>query len=237
MSYSLVAVKRSAKGPKTRSAGQIPAVIYGAELPSASLAVEPAQFIKLYNEAGSASLIDMIVDGQNAGKAIVQEVQFDPVSDRIVHVDFRRIDMNKEMTTSVELRFVGEVPVIKASGGTLVTNLSEVEVTCLPKDLVSHIDIDVTGLTSFEQTITVKDIKVPSGIKIISPAPEALVAKPTPALTEEEIKAMEEASKAPVDLSKIESATKKKEAEEEGAAEDGKKDAKEAAPKKDAKKE
>ena len=235
MSYSLVAVKRSAKGPKARSAGQIPAVIYGAGSTPESLAVEPSQFIKLYNEAGSASLIDIIVDVKDTGKAIVQDVQFDPVTDRIVHVDFRRIDINKEMTKNVELRFVGEVPVIKASGGTLVTNLSEVEVKCLPKDLVSHIDIDVTGLTSFEQTITVKDIKVPAGIKIVSPAPEALVAKPTPALTEEEIKAMEDASKAPVDLSKIESATKKKETEEEGAAEEGKKDSKDAAPKKDAK--
>jgi large subunit ribosomal protein L25 len=231
MSYSLVAVKRSTKGPKTRSAGQIPAVIYGADLSAESLALEPVQFKKMYSEAGSASLIDMIVDGKDAGKALVQEVQYDPISGRIVHVDFRRINMNKEMTANVALRFVGEVPVIKASGGTLVMNISEVEVKCLPKDLVSHIDIDVTGLTSFDHSITIKDIKTPAGIKIISPAPEALVAKPTPALTEDEIKAMEEASKAPVDLSKIESATKKKEADEEAAPEDAKKDVKEPAKK------
>ncbi len=231
MSYSLVAVKRSTKGPKTRSSGQIPAVIYGADLSAESLAVEPIQFKKMYSEAGSASLIDMIIDGKDAGKALVQEVQYDPISGRIVHVDFRRINMNKEMTAKVALRFVGEVPVIKASGGTLVMNISEVEVKCLPKDLVSHIDIDVTGLTSFEHSITIKDIQAPAGIKIMSPAPEALVAKPTPALTEDEIKAMEEASKAPVDLSKIESATKKKEADEEAMSEDAKKDAKEPAKK------
>lgn len=226
MSYSLVALKRKTNGPKTRAGGQIPAVIYGAGMPSESLAVEPAQFIKLYNDAGSASLIDMTVDGKSEGKALVQEVQFDPVTDRIMHVDLRRIDMNKEMTATVELRFMGEVPVIKASGGTLVTHVSEVEVTCLPKDLVSHIDIDVTGLTSFEQSITVKDIKVPQGIVITSPAAEALVAKPTPALTEDEIKALEDAAKAPVDLSKIESSVKKKEADEDAAPEDAKKEAK-----------
>lgn len=232
MSYSLVAVKRSTNGPKTRAVGQIPAVIYGAELAAESLAVESVQFKKLFNEAGSASLIDMIVDGKAAGKALVQEVQYDPINDRITHIDFRRINMNKEMTATVELRFVGEVPVIKASGGTLVMNIAEVEVKCLPKDLVSHIDIDVTHLTSFEQTITIKDIKVPAGITITSPAAEALVAKPTPALTEDEIKAMEEASKAPVDLSKIESAAAKKKETEEGAAtEEGKKDAKEPAKK------
>lgn len=228
MSYSLVALKRAVKGPKTRELGQIPAVVYGSNIAPESLAVEYPQFAKLYKEAGEASLVDLLINGQDAGKVIVQEVQHDPISDRIIHVDLRRIDMNKEMTATVELRFVGEAPIIKASGGTLATSIDTVEVKCLPKNLVSHIDVDISGLVSYDVAVKVSDLKVPAGITITDPTSDSLVVKATPALTEEEIKAMEEASKAPVDLSKIEvAAAKKKESDEAAPAEgDAKKEAK-----------
>lgn len=213
MAFTLNAVLRKEKGEKVRYAGQLPAVVYGAGNSTESLSLSPQEFLKLYKEAGDSSLIDLVLDGKLAGKVLVQEVQADPVSSRVMHVDFRRIDMNKEMQAPVVLKFVGEAPIIKSSGGTMVTTVSTVEVKCLPKDLVSHIDVDISGLISYDQVIKIKDIKLPTGIKIVSPNAEDLVLKPTRALTEEEIKAMEEASKAPVDLSKIESAGKKKEEE------------------------
>jgi large subunit ribosomal protein L25 len=220
MSYSLVATKRSEKGSKSREKGQIPGIVYGKGTESVSVAVEYAPFVKLYRTAGEASLIDLNINGENQGKVLVQDVQHDPVSDEIVHIDLRRIDMNKAMTATVQLVFVGEAPIIKEAGGTLVTALQEVEVECLPKDLVSRIEIDISKLKTFDDSIAVKDLAVPSGIKITSPEESTLVVKATPAMTEDEIKALEEASKTPVDLSAIESAGKKKEEEgEEGAAE------------------
>ncbi len=215
MSHSLVALTRSGRADVTRASGQIPGTLYGGTLPPASIAVDLQQFTKLYSEAGESTLIDLTVDGKSAGKVLVQDVQHDPLTSRLIHLDLRRIDMNKELTAPVELRFVGEAPVIKASGGTLVTTLNTVTVKCLPKDLVSHIDVNISTLASYDVSIAVKDIVVPAGIAIIEPAPEALVVKAAPAITEEEIKAMEEAGKAPVDLSKIESAVKKKEKEDE----------------------
>lgn len=219
MSYLLNAVARKSKGELVRAAGQLPAVIYGAGSDTLSLALVPQEFLKLYKEAGDSSLIDLVLDGKNVGKVLVQEVQSDPVSNRIIHVDLRRIDMNKEMTAPVTLHFIGEAPVVKASGGTLVTNLNTVEVRCLPKDLVSHIDVDVSVLASFEDVIKVKDLKLSAGITIVSPHGDDLVAKAARALTEDEIKAMEAAATEPADLSKIEVAGKKK--EEEGEAEEG----------------
>ena len=219
MTFTLNAVLRKEKGEKIRWSGQLPAVVYGAGDKTESLAVSPQEFLKLYKEAGDSSLIDLVLDGKNSGKVLVQEVQADPVSNRIIHVDLRRIDMNKAMTAPVVLKFVGEAPVIKASGGTLVTTITTVEVKCLPKDLVSHIDVDISGLVSFENIIKIKDLKLPAGITIVNPHAEDLVAKATRALTEDEIKAMEEAGKEAVDLTKIESAGKKKEEEgEEGEA-------------------
>lgn len=218
MSYSLVATKRAEKGEKTRAQGQIPGVVYGKGSESVSVAVDYASFIKLYRSAGEASLIDLSINGEQQGKVLIQEVQHDPVSDEIIHLDLRRIDMNKLMTATVQLTFVGEAPIIKEAGGTLVTALSEVEVECLPKDLIARIDVDVSGLKSFDDSIAVKDLVIPSGVKVIAPEETTLVVKAAPAMTEEEIKALEEAGKAQVDLSQIESAGKKKEEEaEEGA--------------------
>lgn len=219
MKFKLSANSRTEKGEKVRTKTVLPAVVYGMGGPATSVTINYDEFAKLYAEAGEASLIDLLLGDKAEGKVLIQDIAYDPVSDRIVHVDLRRIDMNKEMTATVELRFIGESPVIKAQGGTLMRNLESVEVECLPKDLVSHIDVDLTVLKTFDDVIKIKDLVIPAGITITSPHAEDLIAKATAALTEDEIKAMETAA-VPVDLGKIEVAGKKKEEEgEEGAAE------------------
>lgn len=219
MTFKLMVGERTDKGEKIRTKTILPAVVYGMGLPAVSVSLNHDEFVRLYNEAGEASLIDLFFGDKADGKVLIQDIQYDPVSDRVVHVDLRRIDMNKEMTATVELRFVGEAPVIKEQGGTLMRNVADVEVKCLPKDLVSHIDIDLSVLKTFDDVIKIKNLNVPAGINITNPHAEDLVVKAAPALTEEEIKAMETAA-APADLSKIEQAGKKKEEEgEEGAVE------------------
>jgi large subunit ribosomal protein L25 len=224
MAFKLSANTRTVKGEKVRTKTVLPAVVYGMGATAASVTLNYDEFAKLFAEAGEASLIDLLISDKAEGKVLVQDVQYDPVSDRMIHVDLRRIDMNKELTATVELRFVGEAPVIKEQGGTLMRNLESVEVKCLPKDLVSHIDVDITALKTFDDVIKIKNLVVPAGIIITNPHAEDLIAKATAALTEEEIKAMEEASK-PADLTKIEVAGKKKEEEGEEGAEAGKPEA------------
>ncbi len=217
MVYKLQAKLREVRGDKSRTVQELPAVIYGAEKDSQALSLSTSEFVKLYEAAGESSLIDLAVDGKEDGKVLVQEVQLDPLSGRIMHVDLRRINMNKPMTATVELHFIGESPAVKASGGTLVRTLEEVEVECLPKDLVSHLDIDLSVLATFDDVVKVKDLRLPEGIQITSPNAEDLVVKATPALTEEEIKKMEEEAAA-MDVSKIEDVKEKKVGEgEEGA--------------------
>src|SRR3989344_2288806 len=216
MTFKLSASTRTVKGEKVRTKTVLPAVVYGMGGSAASVTMNYDEFAKLFAEAGEASLIDLLVGDKAEGKVLVQDIQYHPVSDRMIHVDLRRIDMNKEMTATVELRFVGEAPVIKEQGGTLMRNLESVEVKCLPKDLVSHIDVDLTVLKTFDDVVKIKNLIVPAGITITNPHAEDLIAKATAALTEEEIKAMEESAK-PADLTKIEVAGKKKEEEgEEG---------------------
>ena len=197
-----------------RTSSVLPAVVCGANQDSLSLTVDYNEFEKLYNEAGSASLIDLEIDGQVKDKVLIHEFQLDPRTDRFMHVDLRRIEMGKAMTAMVGLEFLGESGAVKEFGGTLVKNVDEVEVRCLPKDLVSQIEVDLSVLKTFEDVIRIKDLVLPVGITILSPGPEDAVAKAIPALTEEQLKAMDEQT---ADISAVQDAKEKKEKEGEEA--------------------
>lgn len=217
MTFLLNATKRTTRGDKARTATEIPAILYGAGGDPINVSLQYSEFAKLQHDASESSLIDLSVDGAAAGKILLQDVQFDPVSGRITHADLRRIDMSKPIIAKVELKFIGEAPAIKELGGTLVHNVNELEVRCLPADLVSYIEVNINGLKTFADMIKVKDLPVPATITVLAPKPENVVAKAQAALTEEQIKAMEESSTAAADLTKIEVAGKKKEEEEVAA--------------------
>ncbi|OGH88798.1 MAG: hypothetical protein A3J93_01775 [Candidatus Magasanikbacteria bacterium RIFOXYC2_FULL_42_28] len=225
MTYQLSAMLRVKKPETVRAEHGIPAEVYGVTKENQSLVLPYNEFFKIYKDASESSLLDLTVDGKDAGKVLVQELQFEPVSGKITHVDLRRIDMKKELTVFVELKFVGESPIVKSSGGTLVKNLDRVEVKCLPNDLVEYVEVDLSVLKTFEDSIRVKDLKAPAGVVVTRPQGESVIATAKPALTEDQIKAMEEASKT-ADISKIEVAGKKEEpveGEEGAEAKDGEK--------------
>lgn len=218
MGYILSAVKRAVKGEKVREEGKLPAVVYGAGTDAISLTLDKAAFDKLYEAAGESNLIDFELDGKADGKVLIQSVDRNPINDRVIHVDLRRIDMNKSMTAHVELSFVGEAPAVKELGGILMKNLEAVEVKCLPKDLVSEIVVDVADLKTFSDHVKVGDLKLPAGIEVINPSEDTLVVSVTQPLTDEQIAAMEAENK---DVSKIEVSGAKK--EDEAAATEEKK--------------
>lgn len=214
MTFSISAKKRAGQNlTEVRASGEIPGVVYGGDRKETTpVSVSLSAFTKVYNEAGS-SLIDLTVAGEPAVKVLVQDVQFEPVKSIPTHVDFRQINMNKEMTAMVELVFSGEAPAVKELGGTFAMSVNEVEITCLPKDMVSQIEISIAGLKTFDDAIRIKDIVVPAGI-VINEDAERVLAKVTPPLSEEELKAME--APVAVDLTAIE-VEKKGKKDEEGA--------------------
>jgi large subunit ribosomal protein L25 len=217
--YQLEVKERTEKGEKVRDIKTIPAVLYGAGEDNKSVSLSYKDFVDLYQKAGSSSLIDLSVNDKEAGKVLVQDIQYDPVSNNILHIDFKRIEMNKEMEAPVVLNFIGEALAVKEQGGTLVKNLEEVTVRCLPKDLLAEIEVDLTVLATFDDVIKVKDLIIPETVKVISPSLEDMVAKAIPALSEEELKAMEEAGS---DVGEVEVAgEKKEEGEEAGDEKDG----------------
>ncbi|MFH1292257.1 MAG: 50S ribosomal protein L25 [bacterium] len=211
--YKLLAKKREEKGEKVRGQSLLPAVVYGVGKDTVSLSLVYNDFVKLYDQAGESSLIDLSIDGQDGGKILIQEVQYNPVTDKIAHVDMIRIDMNKEITTMISLNFIGEAPAVKEQGGTLVKNIEEIEVRCLPKDLVSEIKVSLESLKDFDKVIRIKDLNIPAGMTITNLGEENAVAKAVPALTEEQFKAMEDKSG---DVSQVEVPSEKEEEPKEG---------------------
>jgi len=233
MQYKLSVKKREIKGEKMRSRSVIPAVVYGAGKEPISLSLDYNTFVKLNKQVGSSSLIDLSIDEQEVGKILIHDIQYNPVTDLVEHVDLRFIDMNKEITATVPLVFVGESSAIKEQGGNLLKNVNDVEVKCLPKDLISEIKVDLSILKTFDDVIKVKDLPVPESVVITSPDGEGLVAKAAAALSEDQLKAIEDAEAA--DVSEVEvSGEKKEEGEdeaggekkEEGKKEEGKEDGK-----------
>jgi len=222
MTFSITVAKRKeGNAQEVRGQGLVPGVVYGPDRESVAISVDALILEKLYNEAGESSLIDFNLEGEESVKVLVQAVQYDAVKGNIIHVDFRQIRMGVEMNASIDLIFVGESQAVK-EGGTLSTAYESLNVRCLPKDLVTNIEVDLSVLATFDDAIHIADLKLPEGV-IATDDENTLVAKVTPPLTEDQLKAMEEADTSSIDDVEVEG--KKKEDGEE-AGEDKKETAK-----------
>lgn len=224
MNYHLEVEKREKNGTKTREEGKIPGVLYGASLESVSISLNSLSFEKLYKEAGESSLINLKLGEKDLGKVLVKDIQHDPVKGKITHVDLQRIDMNKPLTAYVSLVFVGVAPAVKELGGILVKNVEEVEVECLPKDLVSEISVDLNSLATFDDVIKVGDLKLPNGFVVLSPGIENPIVSVNAPLTDDQIAAME--AENTVDVTKVEVEGDKKDGAVAGENADEKKEQK-----------
>jgi len=209
---------------KIRKEGFVPAILYGKDFDNINLQVDKVLFARLFKEAGSSNIIDLSIDEKNQEKVLIQDVQVDPVTEEIVHIDFYKVNMKQKIKTEIPLEFVGESVLVVEQEGSFITNKSEVSVECLPTDLVNHIKIDISGLTNFEQNIKVVDIKSPNGIEILDD-PEEVVAMVQPPRSEEELEALEEEVIEDVEAVEVEEKGKEdEEGEESVEGEDGDKE-------------
>lgn len=198
---------------QTRSHGLVPGVLYGGPDRSAvAVATKSSAFDKLYATAGTSTLVDCAFAGAASVKVLIQDVQYDPVSGSVLHVDFRQINMTETMRLTVPLEFIGDAPAVRELGGTLVHAVNEVEIECLPTDLVTNITVDVGILATFNDQLTVKDITVPKGITILNNPDDAIAHVEAPR-SEEELAALNQAVEG--DVTKVEVLSEKKKDEEE----------------------
>lgn len=166
-----------------RRSGKLPAVLYGADKTPVTLQLNSREASRTLNRIVGTALIDLDVHGENH-KALVREIQRNFVTDEILHVDFYEVAMDRVMRVYIPLRQVGVAPAVTLLGGILVRGLADIEIECLPGDLVSGIEVDLTVLKAIGDSIHVSDLLVPSTIKVLTHGDEQ-VARVTYASTEE----------------------------------------------------
>ncbi|MDZ7798517.1 MAG: 50S ribosomal protein L25 [Patescibacteria group bacterium] len=185
---------REEKGRQTkklRREEKIPGIIYGHNFKNKNISVDYHDFCDLFEKAGESSLIDLIMGKAKPIKVIVQDIQLDPVSNKIIHVDFHTVKMTEKITTEINLNFVGEAPAVKELGGVLIRNMDKLEIECLPADLIQEIDVNLSVLKTFEDIIYVRDLELPEKITLLEKEDE-VVAKVQKPRSEEELEALEE---------------------------------------------
>jgi large subunit ribosomal protein L25 len=160
---------------RVRVAGKIPAVLYGAGHEAVAVEVDPKHISRiLFSETGHNTIFDVDLGDHSAIKAMVVDWQREPIKDQLIHIDLKRIAMDKALRVSVRVKLIGVPAGVKTAGGILDQVLREVEIECLPADIPNHIDVDVSNLNLFD-AIRVSELPHSDKIKYLN-AEDATVA-------------------------------------------------------------
>lgn len=205
-------IKGDKKNNVLRKEGKITAELYGSDIKNQSLVLDYNEFVKVYGQAGSSSIVEVAAADGKKYSALISETQMHPVSNRFSHVDLRQVSMTKKLETEIELKFIGDALAVK-SGGVFLANKSVLSVRALPADLVNVIEVDVSGLADFDSKIFVKDIKLSKGIEVLDSSDD-LVASIGRQIEEEKPQATAEEEKAAIESVAVEKKGKEETEEE-----------------------
>src|SRR5580658_7462505 len=202
---------------RVRREGKIPAVVYGAGKDAAPISVDPRHVLRiLRSDTGHNTIVDLAMNGGEKTKVMIVDWQYEPIKGHLLHIDLKRIAMDKALQVSVPIMLQGVPAGVKTEGGILEQMLREVEIECLPGDIPSHIDVDVSDLT-FGKVLRVSDLPHNEKLKFLTEANQP-VAHVTS--VKEEVVATPEAVAAEAGVAPAEPEVIKKgkaETEEEGA--------------------
>lgn len=154
---------------RLRAKGRLPAVVYGARQASVAISVDPKQITRiLQSESGHNTIFDLHVDGEKS-RVMIVDWQYDPLKGKLLHIDLKRIAMDERIKVQVPIHLVGEADGVKQQGGILDQVLREVEIECLPGDIPSHINADVSHLV-FGTVLRVADLPHTGSLKFLTDA-------------------------------------------------------------------
>ncbi|MGD0110613.1 MAG: 50S ribosomal protein L25 [Armatimonadota bacterium] len=179
---------------RLRGQGRIPAVVYGREMESLPVSVDAVEFARALPEtAWYSTLLRLKVEDGGAAElsptVMITEVQRDPVRNRLLSVDFHSVSMRERLHTQVPVIHVKQSPGVR-QGGILEHIMHEVLVECLPSDIPEHLEADISGL-GIGDALRVRDLVVPEGVKVLSPADETVIMVIPPVKMEEVAPAVE----------------------------------------------
>ena len=182
----------SAAARRLRSAGWLPAVLNGQKGKSKMIKLNSHDFELILHAHTSENLVlDVAVDGKKPHKVLLKEVQHDAITGDVLHADLVEISMTKKMRVGIPVRLVGEAEGVVQDGGILEHSLREIDVECLPGDIVEEIDLDVTSL-KIGDSLRVSDLKVDSQLTVVTAEDLAIVSVSAPRVEAEEAPAEEE---------------------------------------------
>ena len=197
-------IRREVKALRKREF--LPAVLYGPKIKNLNLQLDLKEFEKVYKQAGESSLISLNVEGQKEKfLVLIHDIQFAPITGKPIHVDFYQPPLKEEIEVTVSIVIEGESIAVKNLGGTLVRNITEIEVKALPQNLPKEIKVNIDKLKTFEDYILISDLQLPQGVKVQRNAKEILISVSPPEKVEEE---------KPIEEKEAEKVEKKEEAEE-----------------------
>jgi large subunit ribosomal protein L25 len=170
---------------RLRRAGRVPAVLYGAVAEPLALSVAPKDVQRVLRaHAGGGVLVNVRLPGEAEPRtAVVRDLQFHPVLETLLHVDFQAVRMDEEITVEVPVHVVGEAAGVKEQSGILQLLLRTVEVACLPTLIPDRLDADVSALR-IHDVLTVAGLRLPEGVRVATPASQAIVTVAPPAVEE-----------------------------------------------------
>jgi large subunit ribosomal protein L25 len=196
-----------------RADGYVPAVVYGSQVEPTAIQVEGRTLQKVLAKAGGNTLIALKIGKREPVLALAREIQRDVIRHNILHVDFYGVVMTERISAEVPLVLTGEAPAIE-QGGILVHGLNTVEVQCLPADLPSALEVDLSSLAEFNDLVAVADLQVPSSVTILSD-PDSVIARiEAPRIVEEEVEVVEEEVEVAAEPELVGKAEAEEEAEE-----------------------
>jgi large subunit ribosomal protein L25 len=170
---------------RLRVAGLIPAVLYGGLEKAVAVSVDPKAVIKiLHSKSGHNTIFNVGVKDGETTPAMVVDSQYDPVKDTLLHVDLKRIDLNKRLVVSVPVAVHGEAKGVKVEGGLLELITREIQIECLPDEIPEHFTMDVTELM-MGQSIRASDVPLEGSMRLVS-VPESVIAHVVALRAEEE---------------------------------------------------
>jgi large subunit ribosomal protein L25 len=202
---------------RVRREGRIPAVVYGAGKSAVPVAVDPRQVSRiLHSETGHNSVFDLALDGEKT-KAMIVDWQYEPIKGSLLHIDLKRIAMDRKLRVNVPIELVGDPEGVKTQGGLLEQIIREVEVECLPADIPNVIELNVSALV-FGVVLRVSDLPKSDKVRVVTDADQPVAH--IISIKEEEVATPEaaaaDAAAAPAEPEVIKKG--KQETEEEGEA-------------------
>jgi large subunit ribosomal protein L25 len=171
ISFTFSADARAMQGKgasrRLRHTGKVPAVLYGGEKEAQALTLDQQKLLTMIGDERFYSSIVRLNVGEASHEAIVKDVQMHPAKNLVVHVDLQRVVENEKIRIHLPIHFKGESvsPGVKTQGGVVSHMRSDVEVTCLPKDLPEFLELDLSGM-SLNETKFLGDVPLPAGVTI-----------------------------------------------------------------------